>query len=99
MGQDIDIKRVSSLDQVLVIDTDRSLTGQDGVSITPSSDRHGVPAVLAERLFALDVGIDYVYVLQNTVTVRRPEGWDEDTAGAVEDVTRSFLRFYHDEEE
>ena len=67
-------------------------------ALTPDSERHGVPGRLADRLFALDIGIDHVYVLQNTVTVRRPGGWDEDTAGLVSDVTSTFLRFYDEEE-
>ena len=83
----------------LVVDTDRSFTGQDGHIITPDTDAHGVPRLLADRLFALGVGIAHVYVLQNTVTVRRPGGWDDVTARAVEEVTQSFLRFYPDEEE
>lgn len=99
MGQDVVIKDTVSMGDVLVIDTDRSFTGQDGHAITPDSDRHGVPGRLADRLFGLDLGIDYVYVLQNTVTVRRRGGWDEDSAGVVTDVTGSFLRYYPDEEE
>ena len=58
----------------------------------------GVPGLLAERLFALGLDIDHVFVLQNTVTVRRPGGWDEDMAGSVSEVARSFLRFYDEEE-
>lgn len=99
MGQNVEIKESVTLGDVLLIDTDRSFTGQDGHTITPDSGRHGVPGMLAQRLFALDLGIDHVYILQNTVTVRRPGGWDEDSAGAVTDATVSFLRFYDDEEE
>ena len=99
MGQNVEIKKTTSIGDVLVIDTDRSFTGQDGHTITADSERHGVPGRLADRLFALDLGIDYVYVLQNTVTVRRSGGWDEDSAGVVSDVTGTFLRFYDDEEE
>lgn len=84
---------------VLVIDTDRSLTGQDGHAIALDSERHGVPGMLADRLFGLDLGIDHIFVLQNTVTVRRRGGWDEETAGVVPGVTGSFLRYYPDEEE
>jgi len=83
---------------VLVIDTDRSFTGQDGHMITPDSERYGVPGELAERLFAFDSGIDYIFVLQNIVTVRRNGGWDEETAAEVADITHSFLRFYPDAE-
>lgn len=99
MGQDVVIKDTVTMGDVLVVDTDRSFTGQDGHVMTPESELHGVPGVLADRLFALGLGIDHVYVLQNTVTVRRPGGWDEDTAGQVADVTESFLRYYPDEEE
>lgn len=99
MGQDVVIKDTVTMGDVLVIDTDRSFTGQDGHTITLASERHGVPGRLADSLFALDLGIDYLFVLQNTVTVRRKGGWDEDSAGLVTDVTGSFLRFYPDEEE
>ncbi|MGH8947064.1 MAG: hypothetical protein ACRDVL_13080, partial [Acidimicrobiia bacterium] len=55
-----------------------------------------VPGELAARLFDLGLGIDHVFVLQNTVTVRRPGGWDQDAAAAVERVTNRFLRHYPD---
>ncbi|HZD22213.1 MAG TPA: hypothetical protein VE569_02255 [Acidimicrobiia bacterium] len=99
MGQNVEINESVTLGDVLVIDTDRSFTGQDGHTITPNSGRHGVPGKLADRLFALDLGIDHVYVLQNTITVRRSAGWDEDSTDAVADVTGSFLRYYDSEEE
>jgi len=99
MGQNVGIKDIVTMGDVLLIDTDRSFTGQDGHAITADGERHGVPGLLADRLFDLDLGIDHVYVLQNTVTVRRRGGWDQDSAGVVEDVTGSFLRFYADEEE
>lgn len=98
MGQDVNIKDTVTMGDVLVIDTDRSLTGQDGHAMTPGSERQGVPGRLADRLFALDLEIDYVFVSQNTVTVRREGTWDEDNAGLVTDVTGSFLRFYSEEE-
>ena len=98
MGQAVVVNQIREAGDVLIIDTDRSFTGQDGHALTPDSERHGVPGRLADRLFALDIGIDHVYVLQNTVTVRRPGGWDEDTAGLVSDVTSTFLRFYDEEE-
>jgi hypothetical protein len=99
MGQDVVINDRVSMGDVLVVDTDRSFTGQDGHIITPDSELHGVPGVMAMRLFSLDQGIDYVYVLQNTVTVRRPAGWDDESVDMVTDVIGSFLRYYPDEEE
>lgn len=98
MGQNVEIKESVTMGDVLLIDTDRSFTGQDGHVITPDSDRYGVPGQLAGRLFDLDRGINHVYVLQNTVTVRREGGWDEETAGEVAEVTETFLRYYPDDE-
>lgn len=84
---------------VLLVDTDRSFTGQDGQMITPATPGEGVPGVLANRLFELGLGIDHIYVLQNQVTVRRPAGWDDAARDKVADVTRYFLRYYPDTEE
>ena len=99
MGQNVEINDTVAMGDVLVVDTDRSFTGQDGHAMSPDGERAGVPGRLADRLFALDLGIDHVYVLQNTVTVRKPGGWDEESAGAVADTTHTFLRYYSDEEE
>jgi hypothetical protein len=97
MGQDVIIKNTVTMGDVLVIDTDRSFTGQDGHTITPETERRGVPGKLADRLFALDIGIDYMFVLQNTVTVRRNGGWDSESADEVTEIAGSFLRYYPDE--
>ena len=98
MGQKVEIKYSIELGDILIVDTDRSFTGQDGQAISPGSGGEGVAARLADRLFALDLGIDHIYVLQNAVTIRRPGGWDEDMAGQVTAVTNAFLRFYDEEE-
>lgn len=99
MGQDVTIKATTRVGDVLIVDTDRSFTGQDGQAIRLGEPGEGVPGDLADRLFDLGVGIDYVYILQNAITVRRPAGWDDDTASEVERVTNQFLRYYSDEEE
>lgn len=96
MGQTVEIRSVSEIDDVLLIDTDRSLTGQDGHEMTPDQPGEAVPGLLASELFALDLGIDHVYVLQNTVSVRKPGGWDESSRAKVEEVTTRFLRHYDD---
>ncbi|MGD2060746.1 MAG: hypothetical protein PVF87_07775 [Acidimicrobiia bacterium] len=98
MGQNVEIKESVTMGDVLLIDTDRSFTGQDGHVITPDSERQGVPGVLAARLFDLGIGIDHIYILQNTVTVRRQGGWDEAAASQVAQATETFLRFYPDDE-
>ncbi len=96
MGQNVEIRDIVTMGDVLLIDTDRSFTGQDGEAVSPGETTEGVPGVLASRLFKLGLGIDHVYVLQNQVTVRRPTGWDEATRDQVADVTRYFLRHYPD---
>ena len=94
MGQTVIVNQVKQLGEVLLIDTDRSFTGQDGTAMTPSSRGGSVPGLLAGQLFDLGLGVDHVYVLQNTVTVRRPGGWDEESTAGVTSVVESFLRFY-----
>ena len=98
MGQDVVIKDLVSLGDVIVIDTDRSFTGQDGQASIPSSLADGIPGLLSERLFGLGLGIDRVFVQQNTVTVRRPGGWDASVTDLVAEETSTFLRFYDEEE-
>ncbi|MGH3667403.1 MAG: hypothetical protein ACRDWF_13880 [Acidimicrobiia bacterium] len=94
MGQTVVVNEVKELGDVLLIDTDRSFTGQDGVAMTPSSRGGSVPGLLAGQLFDLGLDVDHLYVLQNTVTVRRPGGWDGESKAAVTAVVESFLRFY-----
>lgn len=84
------------LGEVLLLDTNRSFTGQDGQAISPESPGSGVPGLLARRIFELGLGIDHVYVLQNQVTLRRPTGWDEEVRREVVETTRYFLRHYPD---
>jgi hypothetical protein len=83
---------------VLLISTDRSFTGQDGQSITPDSPGDAVPGILATEILALDLGIDHLYVQQNTISLRRPGGWDPEAVERALDVTSSFLRHYPDDE-
>ncbi len=98
MGQDVEIRAVTEVGEVIIVDTDRSFTGQDGEAITPDTPGRGVPGILAERLFDLGVGIDYVFVQQNQVTMRRQGSWDAESAARVTELTQRFLRFYDEEE-
>lgn len=96
MGQTVQIRDSVQLGDSLLIDTDRSFTGQDGQEITPDSPGTAVPGQLAEELFNLGLGVDYVFVLQNTISVRRPQGWDESSVTQVKEATSTFLRHYED---
>lgn len=94
MGQSVVVNNAVEIGDLLLIDTDRSFTGQDGVALTPGSPGEAVPGLLAKGLFEIDPAIDHLYVLQNTITVRRGGGWDQETKAAVLDVVESFLLFY-----
>lgn len=97
MGQTIEIWDADVVGDVLLVSTDRSLTGQDGETYMPG---HPIepgatfPAHLAARLFESDPGIDHVYVMSNVLSVRRREEWDDASVAAARDVVSSFFRFY-----
>jgi hypothetical protein len=84
---------------VILIDTDRTLSGQDGESyggITSAESVASFPAGVAVRLFGSDSSIDHVFVMSNTISVRRRGGWDQASTDAVEQVVASFFRHYPD---
>ena len=80
--------------KILLVDTDRSFTGQDGQNITSDQPGHSVPGLLAGRLFDLGIGIDHIHVLQNTVSVRRDRDWDVEAESTALTAVEDFLRFY-----
>ena len=99
MGQTIEIKKVTPVGRVLVVDTDRSLTGQDGESFTGKQTAGQVDtfsARLAVRLFDADSEVDYVHVMSNTVSIRRRTDWDDAAIEAASDVVAEFFRIYPD---
>lgn len=100
MGQTIEIRRTVTLGDVLIVDADRSITGQDGeVFNGVEAARRGstFPAALATRLFEDVPGVDHVYVMSNTVSVRRPSGWGEADVATAAAVVSDFFRFYREE--
>lgn len=94
MGQPVAIRNTVRMGQILLVDTDRSFTGQDGQTMTPDQPGHSVPGRLAARLFDLGLGVDHVHVLQNTVSLRRDRDWDDDTESTALSALEDFLRFY-----
>lgn len=99
MGQTIEINRTTVVDKVLMIDTDRSLAGQDGESFGGvEAARRGstFPARLASKLFEGDTEIDHVFVMSNQVSVRRFAGWTDDAVEAVSSLVAAFFRIYPD---
>lgn len=97
MGQTIEIDEAIELGDVLLISTDRSLTGQDGESYVPgiiTDDKPNVSAQLAQRLFDSDSKVDHVYVMSNAISIRRPGGWDEGALEVSRQTVSNFFRFY-----
>ena len=94
MGQLIQVD-ASPMGTVALFSTDRSLTGQDGVGITPRAlDGADPPHELARRLFDADQLIDHVHVLSNTVSVRRRESWDDEAIGRASDIIANLFIHY-----
>jgi ferredoxin/flavodoxin---NADP+ reductase len=94
MGQLIQVE-ASPMGQVALFSTDRSLTGQDGVSLTPdTSDGVDPPNELARRLFDADRLVDHVHVLSNTVSVRRRQTWDDEAVRRARDVIAHLFVHY-----
>ncbi len=94
MGQQIEILSTEMVGDVLVIDTNRTLGGQDGESYADSDAARShktFPARLSVRLMDLDPHINRVFTLSNTVTLRRSGGWTE---GQVEQVSESIGEFF-----
>jgi hypothetical protein len=97
MGQTIEINGTDVVDHVLVIDTDRSLAGQDGErysGVEAARLKTSFPARLAVRLFEADDEVDHVFVMSNTVSVRRPSGWNAGSIDRSAGVVSAFFRFY-----
>ena len=99
MGQKIELRNATVLGDVLVIDTDRSITGQDGTSydsVEAASDG-SFPADLATALFTGDDTVDHVFVASNQVVVKRAGGWDDGAVAGASKAVSEFFVFYADE--
>jgi ferredoxin/flavodoxin---NADP+ reductase len=94
MGQLIQVE-ASPMGRVALFSTDRSLTGQDGVSLSPDIAAGDDPThELARRLFDADRLVDHVHVLSNTISVRRLQSWDDESVGRARDVIANLFVHY-----
>ncbi len=97
MGQAISITESLEIDGVLIVTTDRSLTGQDGESYTGPVSAGAVNtfgAGVSVRLFAADPAIDHIYVMSNALSIRRRGGWDDQATATTLATISGFFRFY-----
>lgn len=96
MGQTIEVE-ATFVGDTAVFSTDRSITGQDGVSYTAADEASAderFPGILASRLYEAVDGLTTVFVASNQVVARREGGWADDAAGVASGVIRDFFLFY-----
>jgi ferredoxin--NADP+ reductase len=100
MGQRIHVD-ATPVGQIALFSTDRSLTGQDGITFSIGSldfaDGAGPPGDLARRLISADHQIDHVHILSNTVSVRRLQPWDREAIERAADVIANLFIHYQPE--
>ena len=99
MGQQIEVQQRTVVDGVLLITTDRGVTGQDGAgfsSAEAAAEGTGFGAALAARILAADDAIEHVYIASNQVVARRDGGWDDAATDATSAVVAEFFRYYPD---
>ena len=95
MGQPMQVLSKTVVDDIAMFATDRGVTGQDGVSIARGDEAaEEFPDQLAAEVFAVDEGIDHVFVASNQVVVRRPGGWEDELTDRVAEVIVGFFVFY-----
>lgn len=97
MGQPINVLGTTVLGGVVLIDTDRSVTGQDGSTYeSPDAATDDFPGRLAARIFEHVDGVTHVFVASNQVVVGRQGGWDAATVARVSEVVTEFFVFYQE---
>ena len=97
MGQSIEISSTETVDDSIIVTTNRSLTSQvgegyDSSAAADAGDSFG--ADLAARLFDVDDTIERVYVASNTVVLKRPAVWDDAAVLAVSSTIEDLFLFY-----
>lgn len=99
MGQRVVVHETAVVDDAVIIATDRSFTGMEGVAYEaapePGSD---FVDVLAERIFSSDEFVRHVYVSMNTIVTVRDGGWDEEGVARIAGIVEELYLFYPDAE-
>jgi hypothetical protein len=97
MGMPITVDSTRVVGEVAVFDTDRSITGQDGIGFGDAAEADAMgttPAQLAARLFAADAALAHVFVASSQVVLRRHGGWDEAALSAAAAIIAGFFVHY-----
>jgi len=96
VGQRIQVQP-TIVDTTAIFDTDRSITGQNGISYASLEDAEGdhrFPGRLAKRILESDGAIESVWVASNTIIVKRGDGWTDAASVSVSDVIEGFFLYY-----
>lgn len=97
MGQTIEVKS-QQVGDVVIFDTDRSITGQDGSGFTsadlPRDEDAPFPAQLAARIFSGVDDVDHVFIASNLVVVKRAAGWTDGAVAEAAEIISRFFRYY-----
>lgn len=96
MGQAMEVV-ASRQGDVVIFDTDRSITGQDGISYTSVGEAaidSRFPGRLAERLMTADPSLSSVWLASNLVVARRAAAWEPAAIDATAAIIRDFFLFY-----
>ncbi|HSR44657.1 MAG TPA: hypothetical protein VLT15_05410 [Acidimicrobiia bacterium] len=97
MGQKIEIASSTTIGDVAVFDTDRTLSGQDGEryrSLDETEGRTTYPAGVARAILSGDGAVQSVYITSNVVTIERRGGWDEESITEAGRLISDFFLFY-----
>ena len=98
MGQPVEVE-AAPLGDVVIYSTDRTITGQDGVSYASAAAAEAddrFPGQLATRLFAAGSGVESIFVASNEIVVKRDGGWDDEASAALSEIIEDFFLFYPD---
>lgn len=96
MGQAIEVE-AARIGDAAVFSTDRSITGQDGVSYSSGEEARAdarFPGLLAARLFEAIESLRSVFVSSNEVVAERKGGWDDEALNLASRVIGDFFLFY-----
>ncbi len=97
MGQHITVAAPTVVGDTAVFDTDRSLSGQDGIGFSSADEAAAIdtfPARLAGRLFTADPALSHVFVASSQAVLRRKGSWDSKTLAAASEVLSNFFVHY-----
>ena len=97
VGQRIEIDGTRTVDDSLIVSTNRSLTGVNGEGYESLESTEGVKsfgAKAANAVLASDEAITRVYVDSNVLVIRRDGGWDDASVESVSRVIEEFFLFY-----